>query len=59
MSFRMLLLPDQQSKSQGYSIYCDIKHIKAANPHISVAGTRQYLDIFLDKWALMKHSLLI
>ena len=32
--FKCLVLFDQQSKTQIYSVYDDIKQIKAANPHI-------------------------
>lgn len=42
---KILVLFDQQSKTQTYSSHNYIKQWKAAKPHIGEAGTRQYFMI--------------
>lgn len=41
--FKLRFLSDQQSKTQRYLFYCDIKQPKAANHHIEEAVTSKCL----------------
>lgn len=45
--FKYLVLFDQQSIAQKYLIYNDMKCIRAANPHIIVAGTSKMFCVFV------------
>lgn len=51
---------DQQSKTQNVLVYNDIKHTKAANPHLGEAGTSKVWHVFLktDRNKIVACSLL-
>lgn len=50
-------LPDQQSKTERYSIYYHVRQRKASNPHIWGAGTSRWFGFWLEKWQLVNKLL--
>ncbi len=61
--FKLRVFSDQQSKTQSYSAYNDLKKRKAPKPHMWEAGTKECFGFFivndLNNVSIIKIVLLI